>query len=61
MWTNTIGQTDAQIGTNTAVEAYINAPQAGGGGRAARRAAAQEIVEQTGPPTTSLSCSWLIH
>ncbi|KAK9842446.1 hypothetical protein WJX81_000563 [Elliptochloris bilobata] len=47
MWNNTIGVTSAQLGTNTAVEAYINAPEAGGG-RAARRAAAAQIVEQTG-------------
>jgi hypothetical protein len=47
MWNKTIGISDAQLGTNTAVDALINAPQVGGG-RAARRAAAQEIVEATG-------------
>ena len=54
-WNNTIGVT-SQLGANTAVEAYLNAPEnsmAAGGGSglrssAARRAAAQDIVEQTG-------------
>ena len=47
MWTNTIGSVDPQAGSNSVIEAAINAPQFGGG-RAARRAAAQEAVAQTG-------------
>ena len=48
MWTNTIGQkADPQSGSNSAIEAAINAPQFGAG-RVARRAAAAEAVKQTG-------------
>ncbi len=47
MWTNTIGSVDPQAGSNSVIEASLNAPQFGGG-RAARRAAAQEAVAQTG-------------
>lgn len=47
MWTNTIGSVDPQAGSNSVIEASLNAPQFGGG-RAARRAAAQEAVLQTG-------------
>ena len=57
MWTNTIGSVDPQAGSNSVIEASLNAPQFGGG-RAARRAAAQEAVAQTGTiPLYSLSCS----
>lgn len=48
MWTNTIGQApDAQAGSNSAIEAAINAPMHGGG-RKARQAAAASVVAQTG-------------
>ncbi|KAK9815114.1 hypothetical protein WJX73_007989 [Symbiochloris irregularis] len=46
MWTNTIGQ-QAETGTNSAIEAAINAPSHGPG-RTARRAAAAEAVKQAG-------------
>ncbi len=53
MWTNTIGSVDPQAGSNSVIEASLNAPQFGGG-RAARRAAAQEIVAQTGAHSSAL-------
>ncbi|KAK9818392.1 hypothetical protein WJX72_011871 [[Myrmecia] bisecta] len=48
MWTKTIGlDQDPQAGSNSVIEASLNAPQFGGG-RASRRAAAAEAVEKTG-------------
>ena len=58
MWTNTIGSVDPQAGSNSVIEASLNAPQFGGG-RAARRAAAQEAVAQTG--TFSPLLALLLH
>eukprot|EP00884_Botryococcus_braunii_P018183 jgi/Botrbrau1/5048/Bobra.37_1s0014.1 len=47
MWTNTIGQApDAQAGSNSAIEAALNAPTHGGG-RKARQQAAANVVAQT--------------
>ncbi|CAL8462393.1 g1926 [Coccomyxa elongata] len=54
MWTNTIGSVDPQAGSNSVIEASLNAPQYGGG-RAARRAAAQEAVAQTGGFDTAVN------
>ena len=54
MWTNTIGSVDPQAGSNSVIEASLNAPQFGGG-RAARRAAAQEAVAQTGKALTEVA------
>ncbi|KAK9906706.1 hypothetical protein WJX75_006493 [Coccomyxa subellipsoidea] len=54
MWTNTIGSVDPQAGSNSVIEASLNAPQFGGG-RAARRAAAQEAVLQTGGFDTAVN------
>ena len=58
MWTNTIGAVDPQAGSNSVIEASLNAPQFGGG-RAARRAAAQEAVAQTGEEQRGHPCTRL--
>lgn len=57
MWENVIGITNEQAGTNTGVEALINAPTIGGGRKAtqARRQAAAEAVLATGGFDTSIT------
>lgn len=57
MWENVIGITEQQAGTNTGVEALINAPTIGGGRKAtqARRQAAAEAVMATGGFDTSIT------
>ncbi|PSC67345.1 CAX-interacting 4 [Micractinium conductrix] len=57
MWENVIGITNDQAGTNTGVEALINAPTIGGGRKAtqARRQAAAEAVLATGGFDTSIT------
>jgi hypothetical protein len=57
MWENVIGITEQQAGTNTGVEALINAPTIGGGRKAtqARRQAAAEAVLATGGFDTSIT------
>lgn len=67
MWENVIGIVNEQAGTNTGVEALINAPTHGGGRKrsAAARAAAAEAVMATGVHTRSSPAqqsqhSWLL-
>lgn len=57
MWENVIGITEQQAGTNTGVEALINAPTIGAGRKAtqARRQAAAEAVMATGGFDTSIT------
>ncbi len=57
MWENVIGITEQQAGTNTGVEALINAPTIGGGRKAtqARRQAAAEAVMATGGFDSSIT------
>eukprot|EP00887_Chlorella_sp_A99_P003024 scaffold9.g3024.t1 len=57
MWENVIGIVNEQAGTNTRVEALINAPTVGGGRKAskARQQAAAEAVLATGGFDTSIT------
>ena len=46
MWNNVIGVESEQKGTNSAIEATLQAPSFGGGFKAQRQAHAQALVNQ---------------
>jgi hypothetical protein len=48
MWSNVIGVESEQKGTNSAIEATLQAPSFGGGFKAQRQAHAQALVDQGG-------------